>query len=324
AVALSDSLPPSGATRTMIYSLIEVEGRPPPEGTGGMVVWRAVTPDYFAALGIPILRGRAFEERDRTGAENPVLLSASLTRRLFPDDDPLGKRIWAGGQEQARLTVIGVVGDVKNSGITSGNDPEYYLVRKQMPDGGLGNRMPPEATRRASVIIRTSANPMTITRWVRGEISALDPTLPVSIERMRQRVGELAQRPRFNAVLLGLFAGAGLLLAAVGLYGVISFLVEQRTQEIGVRVALGATPGEITKMVLGHAARWTAAGAMLGVAGSLVAARLLSTLLFQIPARDPAPLGGALALLLCVALLAAWIPSRRAALVDPMTALRQE
>ncbi len=160
--------------------------------------------------------------------------------------------------------------------------------------------------------------------WLRGEVAALDPALPLNIETMNQRVSKLAQRPRFNAALLGLFAAMGVLLAVIGLYGVVAFLVAQRTQEIGIRIALGATPAAISRLVLGHAARWTLAGAVAGVAGSFVAHRWLKALLFQVPDQDLLALGIALALLLAAALVAAWIPSRRAARVDPLIALRQE
>jgi ABC-type antimicrobial peptide transport system permease subunit len=167
-------------------------------------------------------------------------------------------------------------------------------------------------------------DPRAMATRVRAEVAGLDPTVPVDIETMRQHVGRLAERPRFNAVLLGIFAGMGLLLAAIGLYGVVSFLVAQRTQEIGVRMALGATPGAIARQVLEQAARWTAAGAVLGVLGSLVTLRLLQAMLFQVSWKDPWTLAAALVVLLGVALVAAWIPSLRAARVDPVQALRRE
>jgi len=193
--------------------------------------------------------------------------------------------------------------------------PEYYVVRKHAHE---------QPGRAATAIVRTTADPGGMARWLRAEVAALDPTIPVSIESMQQHVGKLAERPRFNAVLLSLFAGMGLLLAAIGLYGVISFLVAQRTQEIGVRMALGATPAAIAGMVLRHAVRATAAGAVLGAIGSFFALRLLGAMLFHVPAHDPWTVTGVLAVLMAVAMLAAWVPSRRAARVNPVEALRQE
>ena len=315
-LAVSDSLPPGGPTRSMLYAAIEVHGRPSfRNGTGGMVTWRSVTPGYFAALGIPIVRGRGFQEEDRDPNGNAVILSDALARRMFPGEDPLGKQIQP-GRSGPWLAVIGIAGNVKNSGLVDRDEPEYYVVRKHVADLNVG--------RSSTAILRGNVNQPAMARWVRAEVAAIDPTLPVNIETMQQRVGKLAQRPRFNALLLGLFAGLGLLLAAIGLYGVVSFLVAQRTQEIGVRMALGATPGKVARLVLGHAARWTAAGIGPGVLGSIFAARLLRAMLFQVSAKDPWMLAAAVGLLSGTALLAAWVPSRRAARVDPMQALRQE
>jgi putative ABC transport system permease protein len=314
-LALSDSTPLSGTARSTIYSVIDVAGRPrSAEGTGGMVTWRAVTPGYFAALGIPILRGRGFQEGDRDPRQNAVILSDALARRMFPGQDPLGKQIQPGRSGPWR-TVIGVAGNVKNSALAEPDDPEFYVVRHHAPEP-FGHT--------ATAILSGPIDPTALTRWVRAEVAALDPTLPVNIETLDQRVGKLAQRPRFNAWLLGLFAGMGLLLSAIGLYGVVSFLVAQRTQEIGVRMALGATPGAVARLVLGHAARWTFAGAALGVIGSWFAARSLEAMLFHVSARDPWIFAAAVAALWATAMLAAWVPSRRAARVDPMQALRQE
>ena len=314
-LALSDSPPLSGTARSTIYSVIDVAGRPrAAEGTGGMVTLRAVTPGYFAALGVPILRGRGFREDDRDPQQNAVILSDSLARRLFPGEDPLGKQIKP-GRSGPWKTVIGVAGNVKNSALMERDDPEFYMVRKHSQES-LG--------RTATAILSGPIDPTALARWVRADVAALDPTLPVNIETLDQRVGKLAQRPRFNAWLLGLFAGMGLLLSAIGLYGVVSFLVAQRTGEIGVRMALGATPGAVARLVLGHAARWTFAGTALGVIGSWVAARWLEAMLFHVSARDPWILAAAVAALWATAMLAAWVPSRRAARVDPMQALRQE
>jgi hypothetical protein len=242
---------------------------------------------------------------------------------MFPGQDPLGRHIRP-GPDADWLTVVGVAGNVKNGGLAEPADPEYYVVRKHFADGIFQNQEPPYGWRGASVILRGSASQQALAGWLRSEIAALDSTLPVSIASMSQRVHQLAERPRFNAVLLSLFAGMGVLLAAIGLYGVMSFLVAQRTQEIGVRMALGATPRMITTQVLSSSALWTAAGAAAGLIGSFFAARSLGAMLFQVSPADPWTLSAALTLLCGVALLAAWIPARRAARTDPMHALRQD
>jgi putative ABC transport system permease protein len=315
AVALSDTLPPSGAMRSTIYSAMEVTGRPrPSEGTGGMVAWRAVTPQYFAALGITILRGRGFTSDDQAQDQHSIILSDSLARRLFASGDAMGKTMRF-GQVGPWRTVVGVAANVKNNGLAEPSDPEFYIPWKNEDN---------QYFRSASLILRTSVDPRTVTDWLRSETAALDPALPVAIETMPQRVGKLSQRPRFNAVLLALFAGMGMLLAAVGIYGVVGYLVAQRTREIGVRMALGATPPSILKMVLGSVARWIAAGAIAGWIASWFASRLLQSLLFQVSARDPRPVAFAVAVLLLVAFLSAWIPARRAMRVDPLVALRYE
>ncbi|HSB13758.1 MAG TPA: ABC transporter permease [Bryobacteraceae bacterium] len=315
-VALSDSLPPEGnGMGTMLYAAIDVYGRPRiAEGTGGSVASRTVSPRYFAALGIPILRGRGFQDEDRDPNRNVVILSDTLARRMFPGEDPLLKQIQP-GRRGPWLSVIGLAGNVKNAGLIERDDPEFYMVRK---------RSPINVRPGAVAIIRGALDPETFAESVRAKIASIDPTLPVNIRTMEQRVGKLAERPRFNALLLGIFAAMGLLLAAVGLYGVVSFLVAQRTREIGVRMALGAAPAAITRDVLKRTVRWAAAGAVAGVIGSIFATRLLQGMLYRVSAADPWTFTGALAVLMGVTLLAAWIPSRRAARVDPMEALRQE
>ncbi len=321
AFVITDSLPPSGGTRGRPLAAIEVEGRPPrQEGTGGMVAWRYVTPGYFATLGIPIVRGRAFREEDRAPAGSAMILDESLARKLFPDGDALGKRI----KTDAWATVVGIAGNVRNLGPLRQSDPEYYLLRKRTPDEVFRNQSPPMGWRQAKVAIRTPVDRGMMTGWLKREFAAIDPALPVTIGAMQQRVSRMVQRPRFNAWLLSLFAGMGVLLAAVGLYGVMAFLVGQRRQEIGVRMALGATPRAVAKLVLSRAAVWTLAGAVAGLAGSLFATRAVRTLLFQVPERDPWTFAVVLPALLLIALAAAWVPSLRAARVDPMQALRHE
>jgi len=317
---ITDSLPPGGG-RARPLSSIQAEGqRSFQGGTGGMVPWRYVTPGYFATLGIPIVRGRGFREEDRAPAEHAIILSESLARKLFPNEDAVGKRVKTDGW----ATVIGVARDVRDLGPVIRAGAQYYALRTRTPEQALRNEMGPSGWREGYVAIRTSVNPQVMADWIRREFAAIDPALPISLSSMQQRMHTLVQRPRFNALLLSLFAGMGVLLAAVGLYGVMAFLVGQRTQEIGVRMALGATPAGITKLVLLRALLWTLAGAAGGVVGSIFAARALRTMLFQVPQQDPWTWGIALPALLLIALGAAWIPSRRAARVDPMAALRQE
>jgi hypothetical protein len=295
----------------MLYNVIDIQGRPRvADGTGGSVNYRQVTPGYFGALGVPILRGQA----DRDPNRNVVILSDTLARRMFPGETALGKQIRP-GRVGPWLTVIGVAENVKNSGLAQKNDPEFYTVRKHRAEV-IG--------RGAIAVIRTVVNPGGLPTAVRAEVAGLDHALPVKLETMDQRVGTLAERPRFNALLLGIFAGMGVLLAAVGLYGVASFLVAQRVQEIGVCMALGATPGAIAVLVLKQSAQWTAAGTVVGLAGSLFAVRWLAAMLFGVSARDPWMLAAPAVLLFGIALAAAWVPSRRAARVDPIEALRQE
>ncbi|MGD1097649.1 MAG: ABC transporter permease [Bryobacteraceae bacterium] len=321
-VVISDSLPPVGGSRARPLASIQVDGQPRlAEGTGGMVAWRYVSPGYFKTLGIPILRGRGFEEPDRAPGEEPLIVSESLGRRLFPQQDPLGKRLII----DAHFTVVGVAADVRNAGATQRADPEYYALRKHTLDDVWRNQMPGNVGwRHAFVAIRTPLNPATVADWMKREIAALDPTLPVTTTTMDQRVSRIAQGPRFNAILLSLFAAIGVLLAAIGLYGVMAFLVGQRTQEIGVRMALGATRSAITKLVLSKAMLWTLSGAALGLVGSFFAANMLRTLLFEMPDKDPWTFAVALPVLVAITLAAAWIPSRRAARVDPIAALRHE
>jgi len=315
-VSVAESLPPAGNSMgSMLYAAIDVRGRPRfTDGTGGRVEWRSVTPRYFSTLGIPILQGRAFQEEDRDPGRNVVILSDRLARRMFPGKSPVAQQIRPGFQGEW-LSVVGVAANVKNSGLIEPDRPEYYVPRKHSPQN---------MTAGAIALIRTAIPTQAMAKSVLAEIAALDGTLPVAIETMDRRVNKLAERPRFNALLLGIFASLGVLLAAIGLYGVISFLVARRVAEIGIRMALGATPGAITRMVLGQAALWTTAGAAMGAVGSLVVVRLLEHMLFHVSAKDPWTFAAAVATLLAVAFAAAWIPSRRAARLDPMQVLRRE
>ncbi|HYW42352.1 MAG TPA: ABC transporter permease [Bryobacteraceae bacterium] len=311
--AISSSIPPYGGVGATPYSALNVEGRERlPEGAGAIVAWRHITPGYFEALGIPIVRGRGFNQQDRGAGAAAIVLSQTLARRLFPGEDPVGRRIFQSANGQWR-TVVGVAGDVRNNGLTEPPIAEYYAVRKHAPEEASSDD---SGWRAASIVVRSRLAPRDISGAIRAAIAELAPTLPVNIQTMAERVSSLTAQPRFNALLLGGFAAVGLLLAAIGIYGVIAFLVGQRAPEIGIRMALGASPSDVARLFLLHAARWTAAGLGLGLAGSLVVTRLLGS------PRDRASLAAAAAVLSAVALAAAWLPSRRAARIDPVQTLR--
>jgi putative ABC transport system permease protein len=268
------------------------------------------------------VRGRAFTEEDRDPSRDATILSQSLAARLFPGQEAVGRRVQF-GEGEPWYTVVGIASEVKNNGVTERAGPEYYLVRRHGKDPLFVNG-PSGPMRGATVILRTTLSPRAAAGSLRTVLSSLDPTMPVKVQTLDERVSQLATRPRFDTVLVSLFAAMGLLLAAVGLYGVMAFLVAQRTPEIGLRMAIGASPGKIAASVIWSAARWTAAGVVLGIAGSLAAARAIQTMLFGVGTHDPLSLGIAIAVLAAVALIAAWSPARRAAAVDPLEALRVE
>ncbi len=326
-VALSDSLPPAATARTVPFTAVQAEGRPPlgPEqGIGGVVGWRSVTPDYFSVLNIPLLRGRAFDDADRNPGRYSIILNEALAQRLFPEENPLGQilRLPQGeGIADAAFMVIGVARNAQNQGLDGHVGPEYYLVRRHGVDDPIFRY--PES-QHISILVRSAIGPQTVAQELRDTVRTLDPTLPVEANTLGQSVAHLAQRPRLSAALLSLFAVMGLLLTAVGIYGVVSLSVNQRRQEIGVRMALGATPRSVVRMMVWQASLWIGLGAAAGILGSLAAARWIGSLLFGVRATDPATLAEAAMLLLAVALLGAWIPARRAAKIDPMVALRYE
>jgi len=311
--ALSDSIPPRGSMGRP-YSNLRIAAHPPVAPDGGMVEFRWVTPGYFRALGIPIGAGRAFEENERASGESPLILSATLARRLFGNESPIGQQLdledsghWC--------PIVGIAADIKNNGLTQPSDPEYYRLRMHNSEH-LGSS--------AVAVFRTPLDPATLARWVRKEFAALDPSLPVTIETLGERVDRFRERPRFVATLVGVFAALGLLLAAVGLYGVLSFLVARQTREIGVRMAIGARPVDIALEIQKHAGVWTTVGVGVGLVGSFALARTIRGLLFEVSPSDPLSLLAAAGVLVVTAALAAWIPSYRASRIDPVIALRSE
>lgn len=320
AVAMSDSVPPGGDHHDHIYAGMSAEGRPKlASGTGGTVAWRWVTPEYFRALDIPILQGKGFSEEELTSNEHFLVLSKLLADRMFSGLDPVGRRVrppFGGPEAEAPwYTVVGVAANVKNSGLTGDEEPEYYrLCRKRAEDWHDD----------AVAIVKTSLPADVTEQWIRSQVAALDPTVPVEIATLSEQVSRLADQPRFETLLVSLFAATGLLLAMVGLYGVISFLVAQRTQEIGLRMAIGATRGDILLLFLRSGFRLILPGALLGLGLGFATSRVVASLLFGVSARDPVVFASVGAVLVLVALAAALIPAAKATRVDPNVALRCE
>jgi len=314
-VAMSDSLPPGGHHGEQIYSVINVDGRTRATGgTGGMVAWRWVTPAYFNTLGISIVRGQAFTEAQRSDSQRPLILSSLLASRLFPNEDPVGRHIQL-VPDGPWCTVLGVAADVKNAGLNGADEPEYYRLRGNVADDWNWN---------ATLILKTSLPPAAVEPWVRAQIAQIDPTLPVTVETLSRDVSALADQPRFETGLVVFFAFCGLAMALIGLYGVIAFLAAQRTQEIGVRMALGASRGAILRLIAGEGARLIVIGGVLGLGGAFAATRMLRSMLFHVDAHDPASFAAVALLLGIVALAAALIPARAAMKVEPVEALRYE
>jgi predicted permease len=318
ALAISDSLPPGGYHRDQVYASLRVEGRAAPiTGTGGTVASRRVTPEYFRALQIPIVEGQAFTDEELTSNEPAVILSRSLAERLFPGQDPLGQHMHlhngAPAADDPICTVAGVAADVKNGGLASGEEPEYYQLRRQKAQ---------DWERSSVLLLKTSLPQATVAAWVRTQVASLDPTVPADIMTLSERVDKMADRPRFEMLLVGFFACTGLILAVIGLYGVISFFVAQRTQEIGVRIAIGASRADILRLVLMDALRMIVPGVLLGLVLALALSRVLSSLLFEVAPHDPVAFAGVTCLLIFVALLACLIPGGSATRVNPLDALR--
>jgi putative ABC transport system permease protein len=320
-VATTDSLPPASEHDVTRYDLIEISGRPPSHReTGAVVTYRLVSPNYFGVLDIPIVQGKGFSDQELTSSEHFIVLGKLLASLLFPGENAVGQRIRFGSHaDDVWYTVVGVAANVKNGGLTGEEKPEYYVLRRNRAEdwdrGGTWGRT-------SVVVVRSALPPEEMSGWIRSQVAALDPTLPVDIATLRQRVAKLADQPRFQTTLVSFFAAAGLVLAMIGLYGVIAYLVAQRTQEIGVRMALGADKGDILRLVMGRSLRLIVAGIAVGLAAALAATRVLSSLLYSIGPHDPVTFGLVTLLLVLVAIVAALIPARSATSVNPIVALR--
>jgi putative ABC transport system permease protein len=276
---------------------------------------RAVTPEYFKAMGIALVRGRFFGPGDTDGAPRVSIVDESLAQTYWPNQDPIGKRVHMGGLKSTApwMTVVGVVKHVRNRTLETRSRVEVYWPQNQTPDTGM------------TLAIQASGNPMMLVPTIQREVNAIDPDLPVyRVRTMGEVMGESLQRRRMALILLAGFAGLALLLASIGIYGVMSYAVAQRRIEIGLRMALGADRGQVLRMMVGNGMATIAVGLAVGLILALALTRLMRGLLFGVHASDPLALGGATLLLVFAALLAIFIPARRATKVNPMVALRYE
>ncbi len=309
-----------GAASTLPFKIDEVQefiigGRPPiTPGKEPSANYYAVNADYFRAMEVPLLKGRVFTERDTKEAPRVVIINESLARRFFPHEDPIGKRmdISKGGFGTWR-EIVGVVGDVKHYSLDSKTTVQIYEPYLQVPYPAM------------NLAVRTTGDPAGIAAAIRSQVAAMDKDQPVAnIKTMERIVSDSVTRQRFSALLFALFAGVALMLAAVGIYGVMSYYVTQRTREIGIRMVLGAERRDVLKLVVGKGMVLALSGVMIGLAAAFALTRLMSKLLFGISATDPATFAAISLLLASVALLACWIPARRATKVDPLVALKHE
>jgi putative ABC transport system permease protein len=290
------------------------------------VSFQGVTPDYFRALGVPFLQGRAFTEQDALEVPRVVILTEALAKRCFPNENPIGKRVYSGrlnpGQagEIDRWTnqpiwaeVVGVVADVRGMSLDPQVEMNVYVPYWQFP------------MQAPTLVMRTIGNPATFTAALHNEVRELHKNLPApKVQTMNERLSDVVAEPRFQTLLLGLFGLVTLALVSAGIYGVVSYSVAQRTHEIGVRMALGAERRDVLKLVVGQGMRLVSIGVAAGLLGALALTRLLRALLFGVSATDPLSFALAGLLLIGMVLLACYLPARRAARVDPVIALRTE
>ena len=296
-----------------------IEGRPAPSDMQlPAALYRVVSPDYFRAMGIPLQRGRFFDSRDSAGAPPVILINRRLAEHFWPNEDPTGKRLKIGPADSpnAWATVAGVVGDVQQEALNREQKFELYVPYAQERRGFVAPR---------DLVVRTAGDPQAVAAAVREAVWSVDKDQPVSnVKTMEQVVATAVSRERFQTLLLALFATLALVLACVGLYGVISYAVVQRTHEIGVRMALGARSGHVLRLVINQGMALTLIGLVLGVGISFAVTRVMSEMLFGVTATDPLTFVGVPIVLGAIAFLACYIPARRATKVDPLVALRYE
>ena len=309
----------AGTFRVPIYgfatAIFTVQGQPMPFGQEPNADYRTVSSDYFRAMGIRLRSGREFTERDTADASDAVIVNQELARRSWPGENPIGKRLQIATERTRWREVVGVVADAKLSGLEAPTDPAIYVPFAQ--------NSWPNALRISSIVVRTKGDPHNVIAAVRNELRAVDPGLPIAqLRTMEEIVAESLSQRRFNTALLTVFAVVAGILAAVGIYGVMSYTVTQRTHEIGIRMALGAQRSEIVRIVTQDGGKLALLGIAIGAGAALISTRLMSSLLFGVSASDPVTFVVIALMLAIVTLLASYIPARRAAGTDPITALR--
>ncbi len=292
-----------------------IEGRPPlPVGTYNIAMHRPVSVGYFETIGIPFLRGRSFTSADKAESPWVTVINESMAREYWPSENPIGQRLQNGPGEKWR-TVIGVVGDVLHDGLDGAAKAEFYVPVEQSPNTESD----------PTIVVRTALDSGASAAELRGVVSAIDPAIPVDrIETMQQLVSGSVAQPRFRTIILTAFSLLALVMASIGIYGVMNYLVIQRTREFGIRLSLGATQTDVLRLVLGRVATLIGAGTCLGLVGSVLLVRLITKLLFGTAPLDPVTFAAVPVLLAAVALAASYIPARRATRIDPIVALRCE
>jgi putative ABC transport system permease protein len=317
--AMAGELPP---LRPIDANDTDIEGyqpKPNEPSKGNVDFWNVVSEDYFKTMGIRLTEGRLFEPSDgNENAQRVVVINKALAKRYW-QGSPVGRRLSPMVSNDPNwFSVVGVVEDTKNLGVDRPAGTELYFLQPQVLGLFRG-------VTRQNFVVRSEGDPASVAGAVRAAVREIDPALPIfGMQTMSDTVADSLVRPRFLSLLLGAFSVIALALAAVGIYGVMAYSVSQRTQEIGVRVALGARSSDVMKMVLGQGTKLAAVGVGIGLAGAFALTRVMSTLLFEVSVTDPATFAAVVALLAIVALLACYIPARRATKVDPLIALRCE
>jgi putative ABC transport system permease protein len=293
---------------------LRVEGRPQPDdGKGPAAPIGAVSPDYFRAMGIRLLAGRLFDDRDNRDAPSVVVLSETLARELFRDEDPIGKRLFVAGAAADLSTIIAVVSDIRHQGLDSKIDGAVYVSYRQVPRPSM------------VLVLHSTVSPVSLAKALRETVREVDPALPIyQVMTMNERLSNSVSDRRLNLTLLGSFAALALLLAIIGVYGVISYVVTGRTHEVGIRMALGAQRADVLALFIRQGMLLVLIGVGLGLVGALALTQLMSTLLFGVAPDDPMTFASGAILLSLTALFACYVPARRAAKVDPLVALRHE